>query len=419
VKVLMCAYACRPNRGSEPGVGWNWVRQAAKSNEVWALTRTCNRHVIERELEQRPIPNLHFVYYDIPGWSGFQKQYPRSPRLYFLLWQLSAVPLCRRLHRRIGFDVAHHVTFVTFDYPSCLAWLKCPFIWGPVGGGEKAPLAFYPTFRLGAIIHELKRDAVKLAMPFNPFVLWTMVKAKRIIATTKETHRALPPWAQAKTIVARAEGIELEGEPVTRDGSPSDHGLRVLYVGRLVHWKGVHLAIQAFAQFLKGNPDAHFTMHMDGPERPRLEKLAADLGLDSEIEFDITGTYAEVLRMYDRHDVLLFPSLRDTGGFAVVEAMSRGLPVICLDRGGPADSVTDDVGIKVPARNPPQTIHDLAAALQHLSADPQLRARMSEAGRQRVADVFQWNGMSILLRELYDSVVSEVGSDSKGARSQP
>ena len=144
----MCAYACQPNRGSEPGVGWNWVKQAARYNEVWALTRSYNRQFIETELEQRPIPNLHFIYHDISGWAGYQRDRPSSPRLYFLLWQMSAVRVCRRLHLQIGFDVAHHVTFVTFDYPSCLAWLKCPFVWGPVGGGEKPPSPFTQLFVL-------------------------------------------------------------------------------------------------------------------------------------------------------------------------------------------------------------------------------------------------------------------------------
>ena len=56
--------------------------------------------------------------------------------LYYYLWQLTAIPKIRKHHKEVGFDISHHVTFVKYWAPSCLAWLDIPFIWGPVGGGE-------------------------------------------------------------------------------------------------------------------------------------------------------------------------------------------------------------------------------------------------------------------------------------------
>ena len=149
MKVLMSAYGCEPGHGSEHETGWNWAKQAAKFHEVWVLTHANNRLGIERELRQRPIPNLHFVYHDPPRWPRFWKQSLVEENFCYLFWQLSAVPICRRLHRENGFDVAHHITFGSYRHPSCLAWLPCPFIWGPVGGGERAPLTFYSSFGQG------------------------------------------------------------------------------------------------------------------------------------------------------------------------------------------------------------------------------------------------------------------------------
>ena len=114
------------------------------------------------------------------------------------------------------------------------------------------------------------------------------------------------------------------------------------------------MAVRAFSEFARRNPDAAFTLIGDGPERVHLERLAARLGHGGKVRFEGGRSHAEVLETYGNHDVLLLPSLHDSGGLAVLEAMSRGLPVICLERSGPAMTVTEDVGIKVKALNPAQ-----------------------------------------------------------------
>lgn len=411
MKVLMSAYACDPSEGSEPGIGWNWATQAAKFHEVWVITRANNCDSIKTELKRRPVPNLHFIYHDLPRWARFWKQGARRLHLYYLLWQLTAVPLCRRLHAQIGFDVVHHITLGSHRFPSCLAWLPCPLIWGPVGGAEKAPFAFYLSFGTRGMIQELLRDASNLLTRFDPLVRHTVRKASKILVTTEDTRRVLPRWAQMKSLIVPAQGIQKEPKPVARTRRHPDHGLSVLYVGRLVHWKGAQLAIRAFADFSRRAPAARMTIRRDGPERGRLERLAARLGVDSSIRFEGEGAYQDAMDLYERHDVLLFPSFHDSGGCAVVEAMSRGLPAICLDLAGPAVVVTDDVGIKIRARSSTQVVRHLAAALERLRADPQLRARMAEAAYRRVAEMYDWDRKGQLIKHLYDQVTAHVPSE--------
>jgi glycosyltransferase involved in cell wall biosynthesis len=91
--------------------------------------------------------------------------------------------------------------------------------------------------------------------------------------------------------------------------------------------------------------------------------------------------------------------------------MSRGLPVICLNLGGPAHSVTDGVGIRIDARTPSQASRDMAAALARLAADPGLRLRMGTAGRARIAKAFDWDTKGDLLRDLYAAVVATRAAD--------
>src|SRR5438552_10908265 len=147
LKILVSSYACEPGKGSEPGTGWNWVRQISRFGEVWVITKANNRQSIERVLTNEPLANVHFLYFDVPCWARFWKKGGRGIRLYYYLWQLGAYFAARRLHRQVGFVLVHHVTFAKYCVPSFLALLPAPIIWGPVGGGESAPWNRWYTLR--------------------------------------------------------------------------------------------------------------------------------------------------------------------------------------------------------------------------------------------------------------------------------
>src|SRR4029077_18913154 len=136
LKVLVSAYACEPGKGSEPGVGWNWVSQISKFHDVWVITRENNREQIEEGLGRFPIPGAHWCFWDFPPWACFWKRKRRGIHLYYYMWQFGAYWQARKLHHRVRFDLAHHVTLVIYWMPSFLSFLGIPFVWGPVGGGD-------------------------------------------------------------------------------------------------------------------------------------------------------------------------------------------------------------------------------------------------------------------------------------------
>src|SRR3569833_1622416 len=118
MRILVSAYACEPGKGSEPGVGWFFVRHMSRHHELWVLTRQNNRERIEVELARSPLPNVHWNYFDLPGWMRRLKKVPGGLYLYYFLWQSRASRTARDLHREHAFDLAHHVTFVTYWTPS-------------------------------------------------------------------------------------------------------------------------------------------------------------------------------------------------------------------------------------------------------------------------------------------------------------
>jgi glycosyltransferase involved in cell wall biosynthesis len=85
--------------------------------------------------------------------------------------------------------------------------------------------------------------------------------------------------------------------------------------------------------------------------------------------------------------------------------MAAGRPVICLELGGPALQVNDECGIKVPAISSKQVVQDIAEGLSRLASDPALRARLAEAGRQRVEEHFNWNRKGSEMAGIYAAVM--------------
>src|ERR1051326_6010204 len=135
LKVLISAYACEPNKGSEPEVGWQWALQMARFHDVTVLTRTKYRPTIEPVLaslqDKQPLPR--FVYHDRSRFLVEMKRRSKTIKLYYLLWQKSARDLVMQLQEAHQFDLMHHVTFAGFRYPIALWGHGVPCIWGPVG----------------------------------------------------------------------------------------------------------------------------------------------------------------------------------------------------------------------------------------------------------------------------------------------
>lgn len=404
MKILLSAFACEPNLGSEEGVGWNTVIQSAKHHESWVFTRTFCRSYIEAELERNPVPNLHFVYFDPFGWSEDWKGRQGLLQLHYYLWQIWAYFIARKLDREIGFDLVHHVTYVKHWSPSFLALLPHPFIWGPVGGAEAAPKPFWQDFSRRGKIYETLRALAQSVGERDPFVGLTARRSAVALATTEETAARLR-FLKAKNVkifsqvgLSQQEIQELEQFP-----APPEQPIRFISVGRLLHWKGVHLGLRAFAEAKL--EQSEYWIVGDGPERQRLEALVTELGLANKVFFWGTLSRTETLSKMGESHVLLHPSLHDSGGFVCTEMMGVGRPTICLDLGGPATQVTAQTGIKVAATEPDRAVQGLAEAIVCLAQDRELRSRLGRAGQTRVREIYDWNIKGKFFAQLCEDIV--------------
>jgi glycosyltransferase involved in cell wall biosynthesis len=406
LRVLVSAYACEPDRGSDPGVGWNQVTQLARFHDVWVITRENNREAIGRAAPA--LAGVHWVYHDLPRWARFWKRGQRGVHLYYYLWQLGCYRRARKLHDRIGFDVAHHVTFVNYWMPSPIALLPVRFLWGPVGGAESAPPHFWRTFSTRGKLFELARSVARWAGEHDPLVRLCARRSRLALATTPETATRLRRLGAPRVRLMGESGIgEDELHALAHTPRSRAAPLRMASVGRLVHVKGYHLSLEAFAALHARYPRTSYWLMGDGPERKRLEALASRLGVTGSVRFLGNLTRSEVLDTLSECDALVHPSLHDSGGWACLEAMAAGRPVICLDLGGPATQVSEESGIRIPALNPRQTVQGLAEAMLRMASDRGMVERLGREARSRVARCFTWEGKGDQMRRLYETLGRE------------
>lgn len=387
MKVLVSAYACEPDKGSEPAVGWSWVQALIRRGyRVHVITRSNNRSSIEKAPESRTAA-LTFSYFDLAPWARSWKHKPGGIYFYYLFWQIGAYRLAKRLHGVERFDLVHHVTFASYRQPSFMGRLGIPFIFGPVGGGETTPAKLRRGLSLSGRLAEASRDLGGSLIAWDPLMRSTFSRARIIACTTSETMARIPWRYRSKCMVQLAIGID-ESEIV---GNPAKElaGTQFLFIGRLLYWKGLHLAFRALAEVRQSAPGVRFKIIGTGADRAWLEAQAVKAGVMDILEWVASAPHSEVGREYQKSLTLVFPSLHDSGGMVVLEALAAGVPVICLDLGGPGAIATTACAVVIPSQDETESavVHALAEAMIRLAGDSELRARLSAAAIERAHEL--------------------------------
>ncbi len=411
MKVLVSAYACNPS-GSvhlHPGedlTGWRLVEQLGRFHDLWVITHTYNKPGVESVRPEGTSGSPRFFFVELPDALKWLYRIEFGQRIYYYLWQIKAWRVARKLHKEIGFDIAHHVTFGNDWLASYIgAFLPVPFIWGPVGGGQRTPR---PLRSEHSVYGRFAEDTRNIAQWFgrrDPVRRRAVRKAKAFLVCNDETRDLVPERFRDKVLFFPVNGISvndvLPGPVRTREPG----AFRVLTAGRLHRLKGFALAIRAFGQLASECPDARMLIIGKGPEEERLKRLIAEMGLVDIVRIQDWLPRNEVLKEMRSSDVFLFPSFRDGGGAVVVEAMASGLPVICLDSGGPGSHIRAEWGIKVSPADPERVAREMGRALKMLYDDEGLRVALGEAARKRAAEYYLWNAHGDRLLDIYRSIV--------------
>ncbi|MFQ3214972.1 MAG: glycosyltransferase involved in cell wall biosynthesis [Marivirga sp.] len=404
--ILASTYAVNPFKGSEDGMGWNMLLQIAKKHQVYAVTRENNQKNIEQFMAENPddrYANLTFLYYDLPYWMRFWKKGGRGAMLYYWMWQRGIVSFIAR--QNISFDLVHNLNFHNDWTPSYLWKLGKPFVWGPIGHHPVIPAKYLKDYSskivwINRLTGSIKKAFWKLSRDLNR----TAMAADHVLCMNSSVVKVLPQVRGKYSILPSV---------ATQDfgySASEKMGFKVISAGRLVALKGFDLTIKAFSVFIdqlsKSDADkAELVIVGSGPELINYQAMVKKLNISNKVRFIKWIERDDLMRLFKEASVFLFPS-HEGAGMVVAEALSFGLPVVCLDNDGPGEFISEDCGYAIKAETYEATIAGLGNSLLELFADAAIYKSKSNAARRQFKNYFNWDLRADQLARIYQKLVS-------------
>jgi glycosyltransferase involved in cell wall biosynthesis len=365
MKVLLSAYACGPNQGSEPEAGLQAALTAAKEHEVWVLTQRPMVDALKRFLPGREeAANIRLEAVDPPAPSSdFGLRQLAIVHWRHDEWQRRAAVRAVELDRHIGFDIVHHVTLAAYWLRVGVLAVNKPLVWGPVGGGVEVPWALLPELGSRGLAENAVRSVVRRAAGAY-FARKVLKSAAVVFVQNAETARRINRDAPS-TVLSNALSCEVRPSLATRRSSD------ITFAGRLVSWKAARLAVRAMQYVSHSNAVLH--IYGDGPERDNLRLASKRWRVADRVVLEGRVPRPVLIDQIATSGVLVHPSLHEEGGGVVAEALSLGTPLVCLDHGGPAQLVRvwpETPSVTVKPGWPDATARGIAAAIDRFLADP-------------------------------------------------
>lgn len=407
LKILVSAYACSPNRGSEPGMGWNFVLGLAEFHEV---------HVISEKLKwEKPVTaflkenpelahRLKFYFIEKKRNKPLRKICPPSYYWYYRHWQQKAFRLARELDEVENFDIVHQLNMVGYREPGYLWKLQKPFVWGPIGGLDNSPWRFLPSLGFKGMIFYAGRNLINLwqrNFKLRPRKAASHPNSRLIAATPSNANFIKKRWKRDAQIITEV-GQEAT-DNVHISSRSKNEPLKIFFSGLHIPGKNLPLLLRALktAQF-------PFELHIlgKGEMTKKWKRIANKYGIQNSCIWHGWLEKEKAISTMQQGHVFCITSISDLTSTVTLEALSYGLPVVCLDHCGFAHVVNESCGIKIPVDTPTKAAHNFAIALEKLFNNEEYRQELSRGAINRAAD-FSWDKKIEQLNSIYSELLKK------------
>lgn len=333
------AYACE-DAGSEPGVGYHWVKNIAElntANDIIVITRKNNDISSLTDAY-----NIKKIEIDLPDNLIFIKKIV-GIRIYYLIWKFLVFIHLLNNFSIYNKGIVHHITFTPIYYPPIYFCIPFEFYWGPIGGGEKYPMAYYKSMKLGDIISEIFRSILKYTIYVNPLFYLGCYRSIKIICSTDETFQLIPKFYRNK-VVLELMVMDLDKNDLVDSGDNT-----IIIANRLINWKMTHLFVDAFNSYSnESNTQFKLIVIGDGPYFNKIEPYIDNVRIFHQRRFK---ERKEMLTILKNSSLFVSMSLRDSGAASLLEAISYGVPYLITDSGAHKIFLKNEVGYSFKLNN--------------------------------------------------------------------
>jgi glycosyltransferase involved in cell wall biosynthesis len=392
MRVCIVADSASVRFGGEAILPYHYFRMLSQRGvDAWLVVHDRTRPELEASLPEyrdrivySPDSPLHrFLSYLIDLWPRRLSESTLG-LISFLVTQRHQREVIRDLVRRERIDVVHQPSPVSPRRPSLMYGLGAPVVIGPLNGGMNYPMAF--RGQESAFSHAGVWAARGLSDLVNR-LLPGKRRAATILVANQRTREALPSGLGGNVVELVENAVDLETW-LAKPSSRSFEQIRsqFLFLGRLVDWKRLDIALYALAMV----PQATLVVIGDGEMRENWERLARELKIDDRVSFLGWQPHERCAQFLSQSGALILPSVYECGGAVVLEAMASGRAVIATRWGGPADYLDENCGILVNPEGNAAMVARFAEAMVLLASHPETADRMGAAGQLRVQQHFSW-----------------------------
>ena len=412
-RVLLSAYQCGPGLGSVSQIGWEWYSRLARKTEVTLVTHIRNSDALKQA--GAPLPGSEIVFIDTEWFAGplyrtAARMFPRSQHAVFLISSLDffvydrqVVNVIRKRDVSGSWDIIHAPTPVSPIAATRLHRLGLPLIVGPWNGGLASPSGFRKIMQDDSGWIYRIRDLGRLI----DRGIGCTKRAEVILTATKATDESVPSAYRDRIRRMIENGVDLSVFHANGFVQPPSRtqALKVLFVGRLIPVKGVSLLLRA-VDLVKREVNLQVTVVGDGPLRGEIEAEIAERELGAIVTMTGNLPLPQVSAHMQASHLFCLPSIRESGGAVLLEAMACALPAVAVNYGGPAEILNGEVGLLLPSDGPESLIAALADVLRDAYRNPGEWHARGLAGQKRVKEEFDWDAKIDQAMHLYRRISS-------------
>ncbi len=393
MNILLSSYSCNPYHGSEDGIGWNWTLQLSKNfnnpnDKIYLLTKRANQKDTEKGIKEFGLNNVELVISDLPDKLNWYKEKNSAfHHIYYIVWQKLAYRWAKK--SKIKFDIVHHVTMGDFRITGDMYKFKNPYtIFGPVGGGQSTPKSL-KVYEYSPIM-EKAREIINKSCAVSPIYKNKIKKFDAVYAINQETQQILSKAlnTECNRLMELAVADEFKNLNIIR--KTENNKIQIVFLGRLIEKKGLMLFLDVI-RAMKCETDFEVKIYGDGPLKDKMNLYIKTNSLENKVQLCGCVEHALVTRIFQKADIFVMPSLRETSGNVLIEALAHKIPVAALNMSICSDLKKHNCGLFVDInQSKSKIISDFADNLCRLANDANLRKELGENGYRFVNTHLNW-----------------------------
>lgn len=405
--ILISAYAVNPYKGSEDGMGWNFILQAARYQKIIAVTRKNNLPHIKRYQKEFPEDNelyskIEFHGVDWPLWLIKWKKGPLLSLIYYYFWQITVAIKMMPFKRKV--DIVHNLNFHNDWTPSFLWLMGKPFVWGPIGHHPSIPKEYRKRLSYKErLVDGMLGFTKKMFWQFDPFLFMTKKNADHIFCMNSVAAQKIN-LAHKVSIMPSVATNEVVIKPKENDD------FTILSAGRFISLKGFDITIRSYAKFYNTlNEDEKKKTQLilvgSGPLENKLKYIIEEEGIAQSTKIINWIPHTEMKNIYEKASAFLFPSY-EGAGMVVAEAMSYGLPVVCWKNAGPGEFVHPNSATSINYTEYDLAIKEFSQIIYRLFSDSNFRSEEKMKVLYQYREKFNWSLRGESLQEVYQKIIA-------------